>query len=133
MPKAPPKKQRDPGKEYPDPTPVVVPVTFAGDPIRDDLRDLVLKAIQDNQPEEYESYAEANDFEVDEEFDPFENSPYEFNEMDPEPFHQETLDGPPSLSSQSGQEPAQDPRTDVNPNPSEPEGGTVPQSSTAQN
>lgn len=81
--------------EYPDPTPVEMPLGFKRPPTLQEEIQRIIRQQMSMQAEEagFESFEEADDFEVDEDPDPL--SPYEVTEMQEEAaYPKETLDGP---------------------------------------
>lgn len=70
--------------EYPDPTPVEMPLGFKRPPtLQEEIQRIVrIQLSQQAQAEGFETFEEANDFEMDEDPDPL--SPYEVSEMAPE-------------------------------------------------
>lgn len=92
----------DPRFEYPDPTPVEVPVSFRRPPSQyDEIKNMIRTAMSDySESLGSETFEEADDFEMDFE-DPDFVSEYEFEELVPE-SHEVLGDDPPSsLSSQA--------------------------------
>lgn len=82
--------------EYPDPTPVEMPLGFKRPPtLQEEIQRLIrVQMSQAAQDSGMETFEEADDFEVDEDPDPL--SPYEVMEMEPEAITaQETLSGAP--------------------------------------
>lgn len=82
--------------EFPDPTPVEMPLGFKRPPsLQEEIQRLIrVQMSQLAQEDGYESFEEADDFEVDEDPDPL--SPYEVVEMQPEAITaSETLSGAP--------------------------------------
>lgn len=78
-------KERLPWKEYPDPTPVEVPVRFRGVPsLQDDIRRMVRAEISRAASEQgFESFEEADDFDVDDGEGEF-ITPYELSPLQEE-------------------------------------------------
>lgn len=98
------KTDRDPGKEYPDQTPVAVPVRFKQSPSHyDEIKQMIRVAMSEHaQAKDFETFDEANDFELDYEDDPEFISNYEFDDLLPETA--EVLDTDSSLSAQTDAE-----------------------------
>lgn len=107
------------GQELPDPTPIAPPVGYIKQPsLHQLIREMVVREHQrlQAQGEDYESPEEAEDFDVDDDFDP--QSPWEEN-FDP-------LEGAPeALRSPSSPSPEGAPQGAPSPAPqTAPEGGT---------
>lgn len=96
--KRPPKPARDPGKEYPDPTPVSVPVRFKQSPSHyDEIKHMIRVAMSEHaSSRDMETFEEANDFDLDYDDEPEFVSAYEFEELLPE--NGEDLEPSPPLS-----------------------------------
>lgn len=77
---------RDPALEWPDPTPVDVPLKYQGKAppsLQEEIRRLMLLAEHERRQQDAETFEEADDFDVDEDPDLF-DSQYELNEMQEE-------------------------------------------------
>lgn len=84
--------------EFPDPTPVEMPLGFSRPPtLQEEIQRIIrIQMSQQAQAEGFESFEEADDFDVDEDPDPL--SPYEVSEMQQEAiFPKETDNGDPAL------------------------------------
>lgn len=87
-------------KEYPDPTPVEMPLGFKRPPtLQEEIQRIIrVQMSQQARAEGFETFEEADDFAVDEDPDPL--SAYEVMEMEAEgPTKGETISGPVSSSS----------------------------------
>lgn len=113
------------GQELPDPTPIAPPVGYIKQPSLSQLiREMVVREHQrlKSQGEDYESPDEAEDFDVDDDFDP--SSPWEEN-FDPLEGAPDALRNPPSpspVAPQGGATPA--PQANPGQTPSAPTGAT---------
>lgn len=75
--------EKSDGKEYLDRTPVAIPVNAGPPSLREQVRELVAQEISRAAEQQgWESFREANDFEVDEDGDSHWVSPFEVLEMD---------------------------------------------------
>lgn len=79
------KRLNEKGQEIPDPTPMAPPVGFKRQPsLSEQIRQMILSEKLRQEAEEmgYETFEEADDFDVDDDFDP--STPYE-EVFDPQP------------------------------------------------